>query len=90
MALAGRVIASIYRINQYDLKNAAGGPATEGIPWNLPAALCLLEPAPADTTANGVTMQSIITLLPSGLYQNGQAKKFYSADTVATLNTNGT
>jgi len=89
MALTGRVISSIYRKDQYDLKNAAGGPATQGIPFNLPSAHCLLYPAPANTTANGVTMQSIIELLPTGLYQNGQSHKYYSADTVATLNTNG-
>lgn len=89
MALTGRVIFHGYRKNQYDLKNPDGTPALQGVPLNLPAALCLLKPAPASTTANGVTMQSIITLLPSGLYKNGQATDYYSADTVATLNTNG-
>lgn len=89
MALTGRVIFHAYRKNQYDLKNAAGGPATQGVPRNLPAALCNLEPAPVNTTANGVTMQSIIELLPTGLYHNGQPTIYYSADTVATLNTNG-
>lgn len=89
MALTGRVIFHGYRKNQYDLKNAAGNPATQGVPLNLPAPLCILSPAPANTTANGVTMQSIIELLPSGLYHNGQSDKYYSADTVATLNTNG-
>lgn len=89
MALTGRVIFHAYRKNQYDLKNAAGNPATQGIPRNLPAALCNLTPAPASTTANGVTMNSIIELLPTGLYNNGQSIYYYSADTVATLNTNG-
>jgi hypothetical protein len=28
-------------------------------------------------------------MLPSGLYKNGQSTIYYSADTVATLNTNG-
>lgn len=89
MALTGRVIFHGYRKNQYDLKNAAGGPATEGVPFNFPGALCELRPAPANTTANGVTMQSIIELLPSGLQRNGQSEFYYSADTLATLNTNG-
>lgn len=89
MALTGRVIFHAYRKNQYDLKDAAGAPAASGVPRNLPAALCNLEPAPANTTANGVTMQSIIELLPIGLYKNGQSIFYYSADTVATLNTNG-
>lgn len=89
MALTGRVIFHAYRKNQYDLKNAAGYPATQGVPTNLPGALCSLKPAPANTTANGVTMQSIIELLPTGLYHNGQSTYYYSADTVSTLNTNG-
>jgi hypothetical protein len=89
MALTGRVIFHGYRKNQYDLKNLAGGPATQGISYNLPGALCSLRPVEQATVANGVTMQSIIKLLPSGLYHNGQPTIYYSADTVATLNTNG-
>lgn len=89
MAATGRIITSAYRKNQYDLKNPLGTPATQGVPINLPGALCLLSPAPSGLTANGVTMNSIIELLPSGLYNNGQSTKYYSADTVATLNTNG-
>lgn len=89
MAMTGRLITSAYRKNQYDLKNAAGGPATQGVPINLPGALCALKPAPPNTTAAGVTMQSIIEFLPSGIYNNGQSIFYYSADTVATLNTNG-
>lgn len=89
MALTGRVIFHGYRKNQYDLKNLNGTPATQGIPQNLPAALCLINPVEQATTANGVAMNSIITLLPSGLYHNGQPTVYYSADTVATLNTNG-
>lgn len=90
MALTGRVIFHGYRKNQYDLKNPFGTPATQGVPLNFPAALCALRPAPTSTTANGVTMNSIITFLPTGLYHNGQADEYYSADTVATLQTNGT
>ncbi len=89
MALTGRVIFHGYRKNQYDLKNLAGGPATQGISFNLPAPLCTIKPVDEATTANGVTMNSIIEMLPSGLYKNGQSTIYYSADTVATLNTNG-
>lgn len=89
MALTGRVIFHGYRRNQHDLKDASGNPAINGVPLNLPGALCNLKPAPANTVANGVTMQSIIELLPTGLYNNGQSISYYSADTVATLNTNG-
>lgn len=89
MALTGRVIFHAYRKNQYDLKDAAGNPAISGVSTNLAGALCNLSPAPANTLANGVTMQSIIELLPTGLYKNGQSTIYYSADTVATLNTNG-
>ena len=87
MALTGRVITSAYRKNQYDLKSNIGAPALMGVPVNLPGALCLLTPAKSGTTANGVTMQSIIELLPTGL--NQPSDFFYSADTVSTLNTNG-
>jgi hypothetical protein len=90
MALTGRVITSAYRKNQYDLKDAFGNPAIQGISINLPGALCNIQPAKANTVANGVTMQSIIELLPTGLYKNGQSTVYYSADSVATLQTNGT
>lgn len=90
MAMTGRIIFWGYRKNQYDLKNPAGNPATQGVPFNLPNGLCNVYPAPASTTANGVTMQSIIEFIPQGLYKNGQSDKYYSADTVATLQTNGT
>lgn len=89
MALTGRVIFFGYRKNQYDLKDANGAPAINGVAFNLPAALCVLSPAPANTTANGATMLSIIEMLPSGLYQNGQSTKYYSGRTVAELNSDG-
>jgi hypothetical protein len=78
----------IYRINQYDLKNPDGAPASQGILRSFPSALTQMYPAPAGTTAAGVTMQSIIELLPTGL--NQPAVKYYSAADVATLNTAAT
>lgn len=89
MALTGRLIFSAYRRNQYDLKNASGGPATQGVQRNYPAALCKLAPVQGTLTANGVAMQTVIEFLPSGLYKNGQSVLYYTADTIATLNTNG-
>lgn len=89
MALTGRIIASIYRKNQYDLKSAIGAPATQGIDESFPGALCLFYPVPPTNpvTANGVTMASIIELLPTGL--NQPSTKFYTDSTVAQLQTNG-
>lgn len=90
MAMTGRIIFWGYRKNQYDLKDPAGHPAAQGVPFNLPNGLCNVYPAPASTIANGVTMQSIIEFIPQGLYHNGQSDKYYSADPIATLQSNGT
>jgi hypothetical protein len=90
MAMTGRLITSAYRKDAYDLKDPAGNPAVQGVPINLSNNFCNITPAPANLKANGVTMNSIIELVPSGLYHNGQSTRYYSADTVATLQTNGT
>ena len=88
MALTGRIIASIYRIDAYDTKSVLGTPASQGVPHSLPSAQCVLYPVPyPGVTANGVTMNSIIKLLPAGL--NQPAKLYYTADSLATLQTNG-
>lgn len=89
MALTGgRVAASIYRINQYDLKNLLGtGPAIQGITYNFPANQCNFYPAPASTVANGVTMNSIIQELPEGLVVN--SKYYYTDSTITQLLANG-
>lgn len=89
MALTGRVLFYGYRKNQYDLKNQFGTPATNGVQLSLPSNLCIFRPAPANTVANGVTMVTIIDLLPTGLYHNGQSDSYYTADSITTLNTNG-
>lgn len=78
----------IYRINQHDLKNADGAPASAGRLHSFPSGLTFIEPAPAGTVAAGVTMLSIINLLPTGL--NQPSKKYYSAADVATLSTAAT
>lgn len=88
MALTGRIIASIYRIGANDTKNTLGTIATQGVPHSLPSAQCTMYPVPyPGVTANGVTMASIIKLLPSGL--NQPPVLYYTADSLATLQTNG-
>lgn len=74
--------ASIYRINEFDLKSA-GIPATQGILHAFPSELVRFYAAPAGTVANTVTMNAIIATIPQGL--NQQEKKFYTPTTVADL-----
>lgn len=83
--MAEHFLSSIYRKNQYDLKNPAGNPANQGVPHSFPVGLTHFYPAPTNTVANGVTMASIIELLPTGL--NQPSNKFYTPDTVTALNT---
>lgn len=85
MAGTGRVIASIYKIDNYEF------PGVTGRLNNFPGALTHFYPAPAGTTVNGVTMQTIIQLLPSGLGIPGiPGRKYYSAADVATIQTAST
>ena len=78
--------ASIYRINEADLKTILGTtsvPAVQGIGHSFPTQGIRIYPVQGTVTANGVTMASIIALLPQGL--NQPEKRFYSPSTVATL-----
>lgn len=85
MAGTGRIIASIYRIGNYDF------PGNVGRLNNLPGALTHFYPAPAGTTVNGVTMQTIIELLPSGLQTPGVPnRRMYAAEDVAAIQTAST
>ena len=63
---------------------------TTGIPNSFPSAGTRIYQAPSGTVGgNGsVTINSVIELLPTGLNKDGF--KFFSADTVATLNTAAT
>lgn len=85
MAGTGRVIASIYRIGNYDF------PGVTGRLNNLPGAMTQFYPAPAGITVNGVTMLTVLEMLPSGL-QNPQVpdRKMYSATSVADIQTAST
>ena len=81
MALTGRIIASIYGING----NAVG--TEQGLYNNLDKTQAYFYPAPAGTSFNSVTCNSVIVLLPTGL--NQQATKLYTDATPAQLVTNG-
>jgi hypothetical protein len=82
MALTGRLTASIYSINQ----NQNGAFGSNGKTFNLPAALC--EFYPETGSYNGVTTNSVILLLPTGL--NQPPTKFYTDSTVAQIISAGT
>lgn len=81
-------LSYVYRKNQYDLKDANGNPAINGVPHSFPSAQTVFRPAPSGITANDVTMVSLIEVLPTGL--NQPIVTYYTADTVATLNTAAT
>lgn len=85
MAGTGRVIASIYRFGNYEF------PGETGRLNNFPGALTHFYPAPSGITVNGITMQTVIHLLPSGL-TNPQIPdgKYYAAADVATIQTAST
>lgn len=83
MSLTGRVVASIYNRNGYDL--AAAG--VDGITENFPSQLTQFRAAKAGTTANGITMNSVIEILPTGLNVNPTI--YLTDSTVTQLNTNG-
>lgn len=85
MALLGRIVASIYRKGINDLPNP--GPLIMGRSYTFNSQSCLTYPAPAGTTAAGVTMNSIIELLPTGLIVD--SKLYYTDSTPAQLVTNG-
>ena len=81
MALTGRIIASIYGING----NAVG--TAQGLYNSFDKTQAYFYPAPASTSFNGVTCNSVIVLLPTGLQTNGT--KLYTDATTAQLVTNG-
>lgn len=71
----------VYRRNQYDLSNPDGTPATSGVRFSLPTTN--LQVQPSTVVANGVQMNSLILMYPSGL--NQPAEKLYTNATVAAL-----
>ena len=79
--MANHLSVYIYRRNQYDLSNPDGTAATHGVLFSLPTAN--LQVQPTTVIANGVQMNSLILLYPSGL--NQPPVKLYSDGTVAGL-----
>jgi len=79
--MANHLSVYVYRRNQYDLTNPNGTPATSGVLFSLPTAN--LQVQPSTVVANGVQMNSLILIYPSGL--NQPAERLYSNATVAGL-----
>jgi hypothetical protein len=79
--MANHLSVYVYRRNQYDLTNPNGTAATSGVLFSLPTAN--LQVQPSTVVANGVQMNSLILIYPSGL--NQPAERLYSNATVAGL-----
>ena len=79
--MANHLSVYVYRRNQYDLTNPNGTAATSGVLFSLPTVN--LQVQPTTVVANGVQMNSLILMYPSGL--NQPAEKLYSNATVAGL-----
>jgi hypothetical protein len=79
--MANHLSVYVYRRNQYDLTNPNGTPATSGVLFSLPTVT--LQVQPTTVVANGVQMNSLILMYPSGL--NQPAEKLYTNATVAGL-----
>jgi hypothetical protein len=79
--MANHLSVYVYRRNQYDLTNPNGTPATSGVLFSLPTVD--LQVQPTNVVANGVQMNSLILMYPSGL--NQPAEKLYTNASVAGL-----
>jgi hypothetical protein len=82
--MATIVSITAYQRNQYALLNPNGTPATSGIAYGFPVDTFAAYPCPSGTVANGVTMNSIVEVVPTGL--NQVPVLFYTDATVATIN----
>jgi len=83
--MATIVSITAYQRNQYALLNPNGTPATSGIAYGFPVNTFAAYPCPTGTVANGVTMNSIVEVAPTGL--NQVSVLFYTTSTVAQINT---
>lgn len=81
--MAQQFSSSIYRYKTADLMIAQGVPAVQGVLHSFPSQGVRTRPVHGSVKANGITMNSIISLLPQGL--NQAETDFYTPDTVATL-----
>jgi hypothetical protein len=82
--MATIVSITAYQRNQYALLNSNGTPATSGISYGFPVTAFAAYPAPDNTVANGVTMNSIVEVAPTGL--NQVPVLFYTTSTIAQIN----
>ena len=82
--MATIVSITAYQRNQYALLNPNGTPATSGIAYGFPVTTFAAYPAPANTVANGVTMNAIVEVAPTGL--NQVPVLFYTTSTVSQIN----
>lgn len=83
MALTQRIVANVYGIDAYDVSKgtAYGRKNYFSNTGNL------IYDAPINTTFMGVTVNSVIEVLPTGLQVD--SKKYFAVETVAQLVTNG-
>jgi hypothetical protein len=82
--MATIVSITAYQRNQYALLNSNGTPATSGIAYGFPVDTFAAYPCPSGVVANGVTMNTIVEVAPTGL--NQVPVLFYTDATVATIN----
>jgi hypothetical protein len=82
--MASIVSITAYQRNQYALLNPNGTPASSGIAYGFPVNTFAAYPCPSGTVANGVTMNSIVEVAPTGL--NQVPVLFYTDASVATIN----
>lgn len=83
MALTSRIVANVYGKNAYDISKgtAYGRKEYFANTGNI------FYPAPIDTTYMGVTVNSVIEVLPTGLVVDSD--KYYCVETIAQLVSNG-
>lgn len=85
MALTNRIVANVYGVNGNPLEASSGTPngrknyfSNDGNQF---------YPAPANTSFNNVTCNSVIAVYPTGLQTNPNF--YYCVETVAQLVSNG-
>ncbi len=81
--MALQLSASIYRVGPNDLKSGAGSPALQGVTMSFPTDQIRIEAAKLGDAAWGITMNTIIKLLPEGL--NQPEKCFFTPTATATV-----
>lgn len=84
--MAQHILANVYSRNGKDLLLPSGAPAYQGVSVSLPVQGIRIVPLQnTSTTANGITLTTLIEVAPTGL--NQPAISYGSATAVATLNT---